>query len=446
MALTGLDIYKHLPKTNCGKCGSPTCLAFAMKLAAKKASLEECPDITQEAKMILSDAQAPPIASVSLGINDDKIELGGEVVLFRHDKTFYHPTGIAIRCSDAFLGKELEERVEKINKLVFERIGQTVRVNLIALENETGDPKKFAEAAAQIQSKTQLPLILMAQDLSALEGALKICSENKPLIYAANAGNYEAMTKLAKDYKTPLAVYGKGLEELASLTEKIAVLGHKELVLDAGSRQLGQTLSNLTNIRRLALKKNFRPLGFPVIAFTDSPESFLETAQAATYILKYASIVVLRNIETWEHLPLVSLRQNIYTDPQKPIAVEAKLYEIGGTANPASPLMITTNFSLTYFTVAPEIEAAKLPAYLLVIDSEGMSVLTAWAAEKFTAEQIVATIQKFEVDKKLSHKKIIIPGYVAVMKGKLEDESGWEVIVGPREASGIPAFMKANWK
>jgi acetyl-CoA decarbonylase/synthase complex subunit gamma len=415
-----------------------------MRLAGKKASIDQCPDVTEEAKAILNEASAPPIAVVSAGVEDNKIELGGETVLYRHDKTFYHPTGIAVSVSDN--NGNIEDKAKLAQSLVFDRVGQTVRINLIAVKNESGDPAKFAEAVKKIQSNSSLPLILMSDNTQALEEALKISAAKKPIIYAAGASNYEQLVSLAKNHNCSLVVKGKDLDELSQITQKISLGGFKDLVLDPSPKGMSDTIQTLTQIRRLALKKNYRPLGYPVITFTNSGDNFTEAVQAASYIAKYGSIVVVEGEEIWEHLALVTMRQNIYTDPQKPVAVESKIYEVGGTPTPDSPLMVTTNFSLTYFTVSPEIEASKIPSWLLVCDAEGMSVLTAWAAEKFTPESIVNAMQKLEAEKVVNHKKLIIPGYVAVMKGKLEDASGWDIIVGPREASGIPAFMKETWK
>jgi len=445
MALTGLEIYKHLPKTNCKKCGFPTCLAFAMALAGKKTSLDKCPDITEEAKLALESASAPPMATVTMGVGENRVEIGGETVLFRHEKTFYHPCAIGITLSDSLEKEKIIERIEKVNKLKFERVGMFLQVNLIAISNESNNPDKFCDAVKSATGKSNLPLILISNNPQALEAGLKICSERKPLIYSANEGNQEIVVGLAKKYSCPLVIYGKNLEGLDSLSQKVVASGVKDVVLDPGTRNLGGSVQDFTQLRRLALKRSYRPFGYPVIAFVNDSDLYQGVSMAATYIAKYANIVVLDRIEPEEILPLVTLRQNIYTDPQKPIMVEPKLYEVG-TPNENSPLLVTTNFSLTFFTVQPEIEASKVPSYLLIVEAEGLSVLTAWAAEKFTPEGIAEAMNKAEVEKKLSHKKIIIPGYVAVMKAKLEDESGWEVLVGPKEGSGIPKYLKGTWQ
>jgi len=445
MALTGLEIYKHLPKTNCKKCGFPTCLAFAMALAGKKTSLDKCPDITEEAKIALESASAPPMATISMGMGQSRVEIGGEIVLFRHDKTFYHPCAIGITLSDSLEKGKVLQRIEKVNKLRFERVGIHLQVNLIAISNESNNADKFCDVVRDATAKSDLGLVLISNNPQALEAGLKISSERRPLIYAAEEDNRGVMVDLAKKYSCPLAIYGRNLEELDSLSQKVVGSGVRDVVLDPGTRSLGGSLQDLTQMRRLALKRGYRPFGYPVIAFVNDSDPYWEVSMAATYIAKYASIVVLDRIEPEEILPLITLRQNIYTDPQKPIMVEPKLYEVG-TPNENSPLLVTTNFSLTFFTVQPEIEASKIPSYLLIVESEGLSVLTAWAAEKFTPEGVAEAMKKAEVEKKLSHRKVIIPGYVAVMKAKLEEQSGWEVLVGPKEGSGIPRYLKQTWK
>ena len=445
MGLTGLEIYRQLPRTNCGDCGVPTCLAFAMKLANKQASLDDCPHVSEEAKAALGAASAPPIRLVTIGTGDNKLEIGNETVMFRHEETFHHPAGVAIEVDASLPEAELTERVDKINKLEFERVGQEIGVNLIAVREGGGGGSEYAEVVSKISSMSQLPLILIADDPAVIAEALKVCADSKPLIYAATPDNYESMAQLAKENSCPLVAAADGLEELAALTEKIKALGVEDLVLDSKAKDMVSIQADLTNIRRLALRKTFRPLGYPAIAFTTSDDPFQEVAEASSYVAKYAGIVVMKNVEPWVVLPVLTMRQNIYTDPQKPIQMESKVYAVGNVTD-ESPVLITTNFSLTYFSVEGEVEASRIPAYILSVDTEGQSVLTAYAAEKFTAEGTAAAMQKFDLDNLVSHKKAIIPGFVAVMSGALAEESGWEILVGPREASGIPTYLKTVWK
>lgn len=443
MGLTGLDIFKQLPKTNCRKCGVPTCLAFAMKLAQKQASLDQCPFVSEEAKAALSGASAPPIKLVTIGAGERKLEIGNETVLFRHEETFYHPCGIAVLVDASLPEADLSAKIKAIGDVAFERVGQTLRLNAVALKGE-GDA--LVKAAGIAAAQSEVPIILMNDDPAVMGAALEAAAAKKPLIYAATAANVEAMAALAKQHGCPLAVRGEDVSSLADLSEKAQAAGATDLILDSGARKPVEVLANETAIRRAALRKRFRPLGFPTIAFAEGADPLEETQQAASYIAKYAGIVVVKNMEAWELLTLVTVRQNIYTDPQKPIQIEEGLYQVG-TPDENSPVLVTTNFSLTYFTVEGDVEASRVPAWIVVVDTEGTSVLTAWAAEKFTAEVIAQKVKAFDVGSKVKHRKLVIPGHVAVLSGKLEDELGqeWKVVVGPRESSGIPSFLRTSW-
>ncbi len=443
MALTGLDIFKHLPKKNCKECGSPTCLAFAMSMAQGKASLELCPYVSDEAKETLGSAAAPPIKLIKVGVGDKAYELGDETVIHRHDKTFYHPTAVAVQISDTLSDADLAAKVAKINDLVIERVGQQISANMIAITNCSGKADAFKAAVEKVAAKTDLPLVLVSEDAAALEAALPAVADKKPLVHAATAANWEKVTELAKKFSVPLVVKGDGLDATAELAQKVGAQ-YKELVLDTGSRQTAKVLAELTNIRRLAIKKKFRPFGYPVLTFTTAEDPREEVLQAGVYVAKYASVVVLKADEKHHLLPLLTLRQNIFTDPQKPIAVEAKIYEIGAVT-PESPMYVCTNFALTYFAVEGEVIASKLPGYIVAVDTDGTSVLTSWASGKFVPEPITEFLNKVNAESKVNHKTIVIPGYVAVISGKLKEVSGWNVMVGPQEAAGIPAYAKANF-
>lgn len=443
MGLTGLEIFKQLPKTNCKDCGHPTCLAFAMALASGKESLEKCPHVSAAAKEALDSASAPPIALVKIGVGENMVELGNETVLFRHDKRFEHPTAIAISVCDTMSPDEMTAKVAQINKLVFDRVGQVHKVNLVAVGNCSGDADKFAAAVKLVAENTQFPLVLMSENPAAVEKALELVGGQKPLVCGATAANYEAMTNLAKKFDVPMVVKGANLDELADLVEKVVALGHKQLILDSGARDVAKVLFDQTQMRRQALKR-FRAFGYPTIAFAQNEDPVQAVVDAGVYIAKYAAVVVIDSADPADVLPLITLRLNIYTDPQKPIAVESKIYEIGNVT-PESPVFITTNFSLTYFCVAGDVEASRIPGYIIPVDTDGISVMTGWAAGKFTPEKITETINSLGLADKVSHRKLIIPGGVAVLSGKLQELSGWEVLVGPRESAGIPTFLKQRW-
>lgn len=444
MGLTGLEIYKQLPKKNCGECGPSTCLAFAMSIAVGKANLDACPYVSDVARATLESAVAPPIAKIIVGKGDHSYVLGDETELFRHDKKFYHETAIAFKVSDNISASEICVRLESIKELNFNRVGLQYKVQFIALKNDTGKTDPFKAAVKIICSLVDLPLVLMSEDPDTIKEALKVPGNNRPLIYAATKKNYKEMVELSLDAECPLVVKGNGLEELASLVEKVIKAGQKQIVLDPGTRTTSQAIADFTQIRRLAVKKKFRPFGYPIIAFPAEEDSLAEINQAVAYVAKYASIIVLRNVNKAHILPLLTWRQNLFTDPQLPIRVEEKIYEVGNV-NENAPVYVTTNFSLTYYSVEGEIEASRIPGYIIAVDTDGLSVLTAYADGRFEAENIAQVIKKLGIEEKVTHRRVIIPGEVAVISGKLEEESGWKVVIGPREASGIPAFIRKQY-
>ena len=444
MALTGLEIYKQLPKTNCRDCGIPTCLAFAMKIATKQIELDKCPHVTPEAKAALESASRPPIQLVVIGTGEKEVKIGNETQLFRHEEKFYRPTALAIRVCDTLDEAALAAKLEAIGRLNFERVGTQIGVNLVAVDNESGDAAQFAAVASTVAEKSGLALVLMSDKAAHLQKAAADLSSERPLLYINDPEEAEAAAGVAKDASCPLAVRADGVEGLAALTEKITAAGVTEIVLDPGTRQLKATLEAMTKIRRLSLK-SFRPLGYPTIAFTSADDPTFQAVEAATLVAKYAGIVVTDADRTWQMLSVLATRQDIYTDPQKPVAVEPKLYEVG-EVGADSPVLVTTNFSLSYFSVEGEVEASRVPAYVFAVDTEGTSVQTAWASDKFNSESITKAIKQSGIEDKVSHRKVVIPGFVAVLSAGVEDESGWSVLIGPKEASGLPNYLKNQWE
>jgi acetyl-CoA decarbonylase/synthase complex subunit gamma len=444
MALTGLQIYKLLPKTNCKECGFPTCLAFAMKLAAKQAELAACPYVSEEAQAQLAAAAAPPIRLVALEGPGHKVEVGNETVLFRHEKTFFHQPGIFVRVKDTTPGEDIKATVGAAMGFAVEYVGMNLFLDGIAVEAASGDAGAFAAAVSAVQEATDRPLILIASGADLLKAGLEVTDGARPLLYAATAENWEEVAVLGKGADAPVAVRADSLDELADLTEKIKGSGVQDIVLDPGVRDTIGTLVTLTQLRRLALKQNFRPLGYPIITFPSegAADPTEEAMLAGQQIAKYGGFVVLDTFTPASAYALLALRTNIFTDPQKPIQVQPGIYEINDPKTD-SPLMVTTNFSITYFSVANEVDGSGLPGWLLVADAEGMSVLTAWAAGKFDAERIAKSVKTTGIEEKLGHKKIIIPGHVSVLLGELEEElPGWEIQVGPREAVDLPGYLK----
>jgi acetyl-CoA decarbonylase/synthase complex subunit gamma len=448
MGLTGIQIFKLLPKTNCGECGVPTCLAFAMNLAAGKAELDSCPYVSEEAKEKLSEASAPPIRQVAIGAGVRAFKIGGETVMFRHEKTFFNPTGVAALVTSDMDGGALDRKLKEWNAFQYERVGLNLRPELVALKDVNGDSAAFAAAAKKIADESEFNLVLMTDKPEVMKAALERCAFKKPLLYAATAQNAEAMGKLAKEKGLPLAVKADNLQNLVGLSDKLTAMGLKDLVLDSGAREPKQVLQDQVAIRRAPLKAGNRSLGFPTIAFPCEMASNLdmETVLAAMLIAKYAGIVVLSDFKGETLFPLLLERLNIFTDPQRPMTVTQGIYEIGAP-NENSPVCITTNFSLTYFIVSGEIEGSRVPTWLLIMDTEGLSVMTAWAAGKFSGDAVASFVKKSGIADKIGHKKIIIPGYAASISGDMEEDlPGWEVIIGPRDASLIPKFLKERVK
>ena len=447
MALTGIEIFKLLPKTNCGDCGVPTCLAFAMNLAAGKAELTACPHVSEEAKNKLQEASAPPIRPVTVGVGDRALKVGGETVTFRHEKRFESPPGLAILIKDTMDDAEVDARLDRFGKLQYERVGLTLRPELVAVKDESGDAGKFGALAGRVKEKSDGGIILMSDNPDVLATGLKACADRKPLVYAATKDNLDKVASLVKESSCPVAVKAANLEEAAELTTKLTEAGINDIVIDSGARAMRQAFEDQVVIRNAALAKKFKPLGFPTIVFpaemTDN--SMKEAVIASVFVAKYGGIIVLSDFQGESLFPLLVERLNIYTDPQRPLATTQGIYEIGNP-DENSPVLVTTNFSLTYFIVSGEIEASKVPSHLLVMDTEGLSVMTAWAAGKFVADAIGPFIKKSGITDKVKHHKLVIPGYAAAESGGLEEElPDWEIMVGPRDASHITPYLK-DWK
>jgi acetyl-CoA decarbonylase/synthase complex subunit gamma len=446
MALTGIQIFKLLPKTNCKECGVPTCLAFAMNLASGKAELDECPYVSDEAKEQLAEASAPPIRPVALGKGVRETKSGGETVLYRHEKTFFNPTPIAALVGSDISESDLEAKLKGWNAFQFERVGFNLRPEFVALKDVNGDPDAFAAAAKTIAETSEFNLILMSENSGVMGAGVEASKFKRPLIYAATEGNIDDFGTLAKDNDLPLAVKADSVEALIPLTDKLTDMGLKDLVIDPGSREIKQSLEDQIVIRREALKSLNRSLGFPTITFPCEMASNLdmETMIAAMHIAKYGGISVLSDFSGESLFPLLVERLNIFTDPQRPMTVTEGIYEIG-EPDENSPVMVTTNFALTYFIVCGEIEGSKVPSWLLIMDTEGLSVLTAWSAGKFAGDDVGMFVKKCGIMDKVKHTELVIPGYAAAIAGDAEEElPGWTITVGPREASHIPAFLKSK--
>jgi len=446
MALTGIQIFKLLPKTNCKECGVPTCLAFAMNLASGKAELDNCPYVSDEAREQLAEASAPPIRPIAVGKGVRAAITGGETVQYRHEKTFYNPTLLAATIASDIADSDLDTKLKSWNAFQYERVGLNLRPELVALKDVNGDKDAFANAAKKIAETSEFNLVLMTEDPGVMKAAVDTCGFKRPLMYAATDNNVADLGALAKEKDLPLAVRADSVEGLVPLTEKLIEMGVKDIVLDPGSREIKQAHTDQVAIRRAALKDLNRSVGYPTITFPSEMASNLdmETLIAGTFIAKYGGIVVLSDFAGESLFPLLLERLNIYTDPQRPMTVTEGIYEINNP-DENSPVLVTTNFALTYFIVSGEIEGSRVPAYLLIKDSEGLSVMTAWAAGKFAGDDVGMFVKKSGIAEKVKHQQLILPGYAAAIAGEVEEElSGWTITVGPREAAHIPGFLKAK--
>lgn len=440
MALSGLDIFKLLPRTNCGDCSVPTCMAFAMKLAQKKAELSECPHASDEAKDSLGAASEPPIRLVKIG-GSNTLEIGNETVMFRHDKTFFHQTGIAIELLTSEDIGDLRKKIEEIESYRVERVGEELFTDLFFIRHNIDNKDNFLETIHAVQNFSSKGLILDCSSIDILKKGLEICKSDRPAVYLREAATNQDFD-LSKAFNTSLILTANSLESLETQSEKARAAGISDLILNLKSENLGRRLEDNTVLRRSALKNNFKPFGYPLFSYIQGKNIYEYLAEASVLMCKYDSIIVLPEYSKALLYALFTLRQNIYTDPQKPIQVDPKIYPIGDPT-PDSPVFVTTNFSQTYFMVSGEIENSGISAHLVIADVEGQSVLTSWAAGKFVGETIAKFIKDIGLEDLVNTRKIVIPGFVSQISGDLEESlPGWEVIVGPQEASDIPSFVK----
>ncbi len=443
MALKALDIYKLLPKKNCKECGDPTCLTFAMKLASGKADVDLCPYLDDQAKSVLGATTRPPIRLIKLGVGERSFAVGEESVLYRHDKTFYHPPGLLFKVSDTQSAEEITAVTIRVRDETLTRVGTDLRFNGIAIENRSGSPAVYAHAVATVEENADLPLVLIAKNTEALNAALIQVGSYQPLIHAATKENFREMCAIAKKHNCPLAVKAHGLDDITGLVKECLAEGVKKLVLDLCLQSLGNYITLSTAIRQLAISRAVPDLGYPV--YIDATHPSLQDAAIALGIVKYASVIISPPLSPASSKAALTLRQNIYTDPQKPIQMNPGLYRVG-TPGKDAPVLMTVNFSLTFFTLQGYLESSRVPCFLLIVDTEGLSVLTAVAAGKLNETLVRDSIRKFNVENEVSHKTLIIPGYSAPLSGMIEEATGWKVMVGPRDAAEIGEFLHEEWK
>jgi acetyl-CoA decarbonylase/synthase complex subunit gamma len=443
MALTGLQIQKLLPKTNCKECGVNTCLAFAMKLAARKAEIGDCPYASEEAIRVLAEAYEPPVKGIQIG-PDRALRLGEETVLYRHEKTFVNQTLLAVNIDDTDDPATIEATLCSVKEYAIERVGEVIDIDMVALTQSSRDASSFADLAARAWQETGKPLVLRSTDPSALRRAAAAVGGSRSVLASATPETVDEMVEVAREHGHALALTAPDLNLLAAAAGRIRAAGFTDLMLDFQTGSLAERFQTSSVARRAALKDSYKPLGLPFLRFIDSDDLITGTIEAVTEITKYGGICVLPSFDPAQLAALITLRLNIYTDPQKPIQVEPGIYPVGEpTAD--SPIFLTTNFSLTYFIVGGEIENSGISAWLVVPECEGMSVLTAWAAGKLSGATVSKFCKESELEEKVTGREIVIPGYVAQISGDLEEGlPGWTVMVGPQEAADIESFIKAR--
>ncbi|MCK5628324.1 acetyl-CoA decarbonylase/synthase complex subunit gamma [Candidatus Bathyarchaeota archaeon] len=462
--LSPIDIYKLLPKTNCKECGEENCMAFATKIVNREVTIDKCTPLlkkeNEKAYQKLKEMLKPAVREVQVGVGDRTVKLGGKLVMYRHELTYSNPTAIAIDVSDDMSDEEISSRVKRTEKFSYEYIGYTLTLDMIAVRSTSNDPEKFKAAVKKVVENTNLPLILCSLNPDVLEAGLMVAPKARPLLYAATKDNWKGMAELALMYDCPLVVSAPNdLTLLSSLTKTLLAYGIEDLVLDPGTfldEGLSDTLNNFTMLRRAACKhgdelSGFPLMGVPLVAWMDKNETeeqlvkWREAYLAAMLIVRYADVLVVHETDGWSLLPNTVLRQNIYTDPRKPVAVEPGL-KVLGTPDEKSPVFFTTNFALTYYTVASDIENSKINAYLLVLETEGSAVDSAVAGRKLTADTVAEAIKESGIESKVKHRTIIIPGKASRISGEIEELSGWKVLVGPRDSSEIPKYLIAKWQ
>ncbi len=470
--LSPIEIYKYLPKTNCGKCGEKTCMAFATKLANREARLEECPELLKpeykEAYEKLWEMLRPPVREVVFGSGERVAKIGGKYVMYRHELTYHNPTVIAIEVDDTMELSEIEERIKRLEELSYIYIGRELKLDAVAVRCVSGDAERFKAAVEAVAKLTDMPLVLCCLDPEIMENALVTVYERRPLLYAATKDNWREMAELATGYKCPLAVFAPGdIALLRSLVKTLRAYGVEDLALDPGTfpgEGFSDTLNNFVMIRRAACKMGDDLLGYPLIGVPavawlseggkekskeeEEAEKVLkawrEACMAVMLITRFADLLIMHSLEGWVQLPIMIWRENIYTDPRKPVAVEPGLKAFG-TPDEMTPVLVTTNYALTYFTVENDIKSAKIDCYLLVVDTEGLSVQSAVAGRKLTAELVADALKESGVEEKVKHRYLIIPGLAARLSGEIEELTGWKVLVGPQDSSAIPKFLSEKW-
>ncbi len=451
--LSALQIYKLLPKTNCGSCAPKTCMAFAMKLMERGVVPEDCVELKGDKLQKLKDAIRPPVREVVIGKDAQKMVIGGEEVMYRHELRFFNPTGMMIDISDTMEESVIKSRIEFVKNYYYERIGKILKLDGVSIRCASNDKEKFLKTVKFVSENIDKPIILCTLNPEIMKEALEITKDRRPLIYAATKDNFKDMFELAKKYNCPLAVHSENLDEIGSMTKTFLNAGFTDIVIDPGFdfENLSNTINKFEILRKAAIK-NVEEFSFPVMVSTVGIKNLnlenkpvFEAISISLCLARFVSLIVFHFNEVYSMMETLTLRMNIYADPRVNPTTEPKIYTFG-TPNENSPLLITSNFALTYFAVAGDIENAKISCYLLVINTEGLAVLVALAGGKLTADKIKEAMDENKVENLVKHRKLVVPGYVGRIKGAIEDATKWEVLVGPQDSGAIGDFLRKNWK
>ena len=462
--LSPIDVYKLLPKTNCKECGQDNCMAFATKIVNREIEIDSCKPLLkpENAKNYakLKDLLKPAVKEITVGVGDKAKKIGGKLVMYRHEFTYKNPTAIAIDVTDEMPENEVVTRVQKAENFNFEYIGNTLRLDMVAVRSTSEDPDKFKSCVKKVSESTKLPMILCTLNPTVAEAGLMAAPKARPLLYAATTENWKDMAELALMYNCPIVASAPNdLTALVSLAKTLIAYGVTDIVLDPGTfpaEGISDTINNFTMLRRAATKggeelAGLPLLGVPMVAWTDKGDTaedlikWRESYIASMLVVRYADVLIMHGNDGWSLLPITVLRQNIYTDPRKPVAVAPGL-KVFGTPDENSPVLFTSNFALTYYTVASDIESNKVNAYLIVVETEGSAIDSGVAGRKLTAEKVADAIKESNIESKVKHKRIISPGKASRISGEIEELSGWKVLVGPRDSSEIPKYLIEKWQ
>lgn len=447
MALKALDIFKLTPKKNCKECGFPTCMAFSMKVAGGSVEVDKCPHMSDESIQKLSEATAPPMKTLKVGAGESEYTLGGETVLFRHEKTLVSKNRYAVAFCDCMTEEQVDAKIANIKAVEYERIGEIMKVEFACVTY--GDNKEnFLNIINKLKAETNVAFVLNVDNAEVAKEAVEVLSGLKPIVVGATKDNYEAMIDVVKGDNLALGLKATSLEALYETVELIQKAGYKELILDVTGENIKETFTNAVQVRRIALKEQDRTFGYPSIVFANklsNGDDMMEVALSSAFTIKYGSIIVIDDIDYAKALPLYALRQNLFTDPQKPMRVETKVYPINNP-DENSPVLVTVDFALTYFVVTGELERSKVPCWLVIPDAGGYSVLTSWAAGKFGGSVIANFVKQCGIADMTKNRDLIIPGKVAVIQADVQDNlPDWNVIVGTAEAMELPKFLKDRY-